>query len=175
MVQVPIRYCSIADVAEGLEPNVTRRARFSNKEIRALVLTKSFLSQVPPPSESQVEARLIESVELAIERATKEAISILIKRNAFDRVIFNALEEVPTDIRNYVADMAAFFIIALDNSQPAELVMRYERRYQSARDFFFNHVIVSVTSDKTEEITEGLYNKSTFFVRESPKTGENYL
>lgn len=168
MAQVPIRYCSVSDVAEGIEAGATRRARFSNKEIRALVLTKSFLNQTPPPTEEEITERLKESVELAIERATKEALSVLVKRNNLEQVRFETLEQVPPEIRNYVADMAAYFLISMDSSQPTELILRYERGYRMAREFFMNHVIISVTEDKTEELEEGQYNKSTFFLRESP-------
>lgn len=141
MNQLPIRYCTVADVAEGIDTTVDRRARFSNKEIRALVLTKSFMNRVPPPTPAEQNAVLIECINSAIERATKEAISILVRRNDLSLITFRTIDEVPPEIRNYVADMAAYFIIALDSSQPIELLTRYERAYRLAREFFMNHVI----------------------------------
>jgi phage gp36-like protein len=173
--QVPIRYCTVADVAEGIDTTVDRRARFSNKEIRALVLTKSFMNRVPPPTPAEQNAVLTECVNSAIERATKEAISILVRRNDLSLITFQTIDEVPPEIRNYVADMAAYFIIALDSSQPIELLARYERAYRLAREFFMNHVIVSVTTDGVQEIPEGEYNRSQFFVRDRKQNGERYL
>ena len=175
MSQLPIRYCTVADVAEGIDTTVDRRARFSNKEIRALVLTKSFMNRVPPPTPEEQNAVITECINSAIERATKEAISILVRRNDLSLITFRTIDEVPPEIRNYVADMAAYFIIALDSSQPIELLTRYERAYRLAREFFMNHVIVSVTADGVQEIPEGEYNRSQFFVRPREQSGERYL
>lgn len=176
MPQTPILFCLPSDVVEGVGAPSTVRARLSNKEGRALALTKSFLATNPTPTE--IEQKIEDTVLVAIERATKEAISALLTRNNLSELNYRTVDEVPTEIRQYVADMAAYFLVQNDRSQGQGVLETYYMGFKMARDFFRNHVITSVNPDTIEEVQKGRYNTSKYFLKSDNnkrQSSEEYL